>query len=58
MNLATLLVHRRNRSLRPNAAAAWAQFSATSHATGVSPSAAQIDAKPTVARDGAVLHEP
>src|SRR6266702_951192 len=28
MNLATLLVHRRNRSLRPNAAAAWAQFAA------------------------------
>ncbi|MFP3648292.1 LysR substrate-binding domain-containing protein, partial [Paraburkholderia sp. SIMBA_054] len=24
--LTTLLVHRRNRSLRPNAAAAWAQF--------------------------------
>jgi hypothetical protein len=30
IKLATLLVHRRNRSLRPNAAAAWAQFSALS----------------------------
>ncbi|MFM0395723.1 LysR family transcriptional regulator [Paraburkholderia phytofirmans] len=58
MNLATLLVHRRNRSLRPNAAAAWAQFSTTSQTTDVSPSASQIHAKPTVARDGAVLHEP
>ncbi|PRX33297.1 LysR family transcriptional regulator [Paraburkholderia sp. BL18I3N2] len=58
MNLATLLVHRRNRSLRPNAAAAWAQFSTTSQTTDVSPSASQIQAKPTVARNGAVLHEP
>ncbi|MFM0643792.1 LysR family transcriptional regulator [Paraburkholderia bryophila] len=28
MNLTTWLVHRRNRSLRPNASAAWAQFAA------------------------------
>ena len=58
MNLATLLVHRRNRSLRPNAAAAWAQFSTTSQTTDVSPSASQLQTKPTVARNGAVLHEP
>ncbi|MFM0340486.1 LysR family transcriptional regulator [Paraburkholderia fungorum] len=33
MNLTTMLVHRRNRSLRPNAASAWAQFamSASAH---------------------------
>lgn len=29
MTVTTLLVHRRNRSLRPNAAAAWAQFAAS-----------------------------
>jgi DNA-binding transcriptional LysR family regulator len=58
MNLATLLVHRRNRSLRPNAAAAWAQFSATSHAGDASPSASPLPTKTTRARDGAVLHEP
>lgn len=48
MNLTTWLVHRRNRSLRPNASAAWSQFAAaagpahedaamTSHANSASP---------------------
>jgi hypothetical protein len=37
MNLKTLLVHRRNRSLRPNAAAAWAQFAAQADPLPVSP---------------------
>jgi DNA-binding transcriptional LysR family regulator len=58
MNLATLLVHRRNRSLRPNAAAAWAQFCAAAHATDAPPSPSPIHAQPAVAHDGAVLHEP
>lgn len=39
----TLLVHRRNRSLRPNAAAAWTQFAATV----TSPSATADDASPS-----------
>lgn len=62
MDLTTLLVHRRNRSLRPNAAAAWAQFfapaGATSHAADVSASASLVRTGASVARDGAVLHEP
>jgi DNA-binding transcriptional LysR family regulator len=37
VNLTTLLVHRRNRSLRPNAAAAWAQFAALADPLPVSP---------------------
>ncbi|HZZ04270.1 LysR family transcriptional regulator [Paraburkholderia sp.] len=37
MNLTTLLVHRRNRSLRPNAAAAWAQFAALADPLQINP---------------------
>ncbi|RKE39807.1 DNA-binding transcriptional LysR family regulator [Paraburkholderia sp. BL23I1N1] len=37
INLTTLLVQRRNRSLRPNAAAAWAQFAALADPLPVSP---------------------
>jgi len=63
MNLATLLVHRRNRSLRPNAAAAWAQFAALATmpfaAVEAAPSACSHGLVwPAVARSGAVLHEP
>ncbi|MET3228107.1 UNVERIFIED_ORG: DNA-binding transcriptional LysR family regulator [Burkholderia sp. 1263] len=63
MNLATLLVHRRNRSLRPNAAAAWAQFAALAAmplaAVEAAPSACSHGPmRPAVARSGAVLHEP
>ncbi len=62
MSLTTLLVHRRNRSLRPNAAAAWAQFSAPagapSDAADAQPSISAMRTGMTVARDGAVLHEP
>ncbi|SHJ89751.1 LysR family transcriptional regulator [Paraburkholderia terricola] len=63
MNLATLLVHRRNRSLRPNAAAAWAQFAALAAtplaAVEAAPSASSHGfVWPEVARSGAVLHEP
>ena len=62
MNLTTLLVHRRNRSLRPNAAAAWAQLFAptgtTSHAADLTPSASPVRTGPSVTRDGGVLHEP
>ncbi|MDR6407100.1 LysR family transcriptional regulator [Paraburkholderia terricola] len=63
MNLATLLVHRRNRSLRPNAAAAWAQFAALAAtplaAVEAAPSASSHGLVwPAVARSGAVLHEP
>jgi len=63
MNLATLLVHRRNRSLRPNAAAAWAQFAALATmplaAVEAAPSASSHGfVWPEVARSGAVLHEP
>jgi DNA-binding transcriptional LysR family regulator len=39
VNLTTLLVHRRNRSLRPNAAAAWAQFSTLTDPLLLSPCA-------------------
>ncbi|MEA3130773.1 MAG: hypothetical protein QOF46_2568 [Paraburkholderia sp.] len=64
MNLTTLLVHRRNRSLRPNAAAAWAQLA--SLAVTPSPSAAAGTASfpshtftsQAAAPGGAVLHEP
>jgi DNA-binding transcriptional LysR family regulator len=56
----TLLVHRRNRSLRPNAAAAWAQFAASA---GVRPPATTTSASqtfnwPEPAPARAVLHEP
>ncbi|MEA3085320.1 MAG: hypothetical protein QOC89_3017 [Paraburkholderia sp.] len=64
MNLTTLLVHRRNRSLRPNAAAAWAQLA--SLAVTPSPSAAAGTASfpshtftsQAAAPGGTVLHEP
>jgi DNA-binding transcriptional LysR family regulator len=62
MHLTTLLVHRRNRSLRPNAAAAWTQFAAPagvpSNATGAAPTASQAFTRPTDTRGRAVLHEP
>ena len=58
MNLATLLVQRRNRSLRPNAAAAWAQFAApASAAPSATNTATNTPASPVAAHDGAVLHE-
>lgn len=47
----TLLVHRRNRSLRPNAAAAWAQFAANS---GTSQTFSLSASTP----EHTVLHEP
>jgi DNA-binding transcriptional LysR family regulator len=54
VNLTTLLVQRRNRSLRPNAAAAWAQFAAPE---GGAPAAFNIHAQPVAAGDSASLHE-
>jgi DNA-binding transcriptional LysR family regulator len=60
--VATLLVQRRNRSLRPNAAAAWAQVaasvSASAHVAGVASSASQSVGRPPVAQRRTVLHEP
>jgi DNA-binding transcriptional LysR family regulator len=64
MNLTTLLVHRRNRSLRPNAAAAWAQLASLAGAPA--PSAAGGTASfpslgftsQAAAPGGAILHEP
>ncbi|CAB3672854.1 LysR family transcriptional regulator [Paraburkholderia rhynchosiae] len=69
MTLTTLLVHRRNRSLRPNAAAAWAQFAAHAHAQSkdadsdaadetTANAASQDPSWPAAARSGAALHEP
>ncbi|MFP3566310.1 LysR family transcriptional regulator [Paraburkholderia sp. SIMBA_030] len=62
MNLTTMLVHRRNRSLRPNAAAAWAQFAipagTASNAAGAAPSATHEFAWAAASPGGAVLHEP
>lgn len=61
MTVATLLVHRRNRSLRPNAAAAWAQFAAptseSADALDAAASAAQSLTCPAVAQSRTVLHE-
>ncbi len=64
MNMTTLLVHRRNRSLRPNAAAAWAQLASLAGAPA--PSAAGGTASfpslgftsQAAAPGGAILHEP
>jgi DNA-binding transcriptional LysR family regulator len=63
--LTTVLAHRRNRSLRPNAAAAWAQFAATASApshTGDCASTARPVAQafnwPPVTQSGSLLHEP
>jgi DNA-binding transcriptional LysR family regulator len=64
MTVATLLVHRRNRSLRPNAAAAWAQFAASASASAPALAAdAASSASPSVTRPAlaprrTVLHEP
>ncbi|RDJ99502.1 LysR family transcriptional regulator [Paraburkholderia lacunae] len=62
MNLSTLLVQRRNRSLRPNAAAAWAQFAmpagAPSSAAGAAPSAMHGFARAVASAGSTVLHEP
>ncbi|WP_233836156.1 LysR family transcriptional regulator [Paraburkholderia sp. ZP32-5] len=63
--LTTVLAHRRNRSLRPNAAAAWAQFTAAVHAPvhsgacgdNASPLAPTF-AWPPVTQGGSLLHEP
>jgi hypothetical protein len=47
MTLTTLLVHRRNRSLRPNAAAAWTQFAGhTGVASGDKTAGADPEASP------------
>jgi hypothetical protein len=63
MNLTTLLVHRRNRSLRPNAAAAWALLASLGGAPA--PSAGDTASLPShgltsqaAAPGGAILHEP
>ncbi|QQC67101.1 LysR family transcriptional regulator [Paraburkholderia ginsengisoli] len=61
MRVATLLVQRRNRSLRPNAAAAWAQFAASASASpqmGVASSASPSVTRPAAAQRRTVLHEP
>ncbi|HEY4298354.1 MAG TPA: LysR substrate-binding domain-containing protein, partial [Paraburkholderia sp.] len=58
MSVTTLLVHRRNRSLRPNAAAAWAQFAAPAHHAGAQAPAAQSVTRAALARCRTVLHEP
>ena len=62
-SIATQLVRRRNRSLRPNAAAVWDQFSAlaansSSLPTNVEPSASATIRRPAIARGRTVLHEP
>ncbi|MFM0097317.1 LysR family transcriptional regulator [Paraburkholderia nemoris] len=51
INLTTLLVHRRNRSLRPNAAAAWAQFAALAGVASPAASAAPADPLPVSPRN-------
>ncbi|WP_025602489.1 LysR family transcriptional regulator [Burkholderia sp. WSM2230] len=52
VTLTTLLVHRRNRSLRPNAAAAWAQFAEHAGASSGSASAdVSLAASPKPAAD-------
>lgn len=60
MTVTTLLVHRRNRSLRPNAAAAWAQFVASAcDSSPVTPSrASRPFSWETETSDRTVLHEP
>jgi DNA-binding transcriptional LysR family regulator len=62
MRVATLLVQRRNRSLRPNAAAVWAQFGASAnasvHAGGKASIASLSVTGSTLAQRRAVLHEP
>ncbi|MGE8487273.1 MAG: LysR family transcriptional regulator [Paraburkholderia nemoris] len=51
INLTTLLVHRRNRSLRPNAAAAWAQFAALAGVASPAAGAAPADPLPVSPRN-------
>ncbi|MFM0620118.1 LysR family transcriptional regulator [Paraburkholderia nemoris] len=51
INLTTLLVHRRNRSLRPNAAAAWAQFAALADVASPAAGAAPADPLPVSPRN-------
>lgn len=60
VTVSTLLVQRRNRSLRPNAAAAWAQFSGSDCASlsTTQPSASQTFNWPAITPGCAVLNEP
>lgn len=68
INLTTLLVRRRHRSLRPNASAAWNKFAACAEAlSGDADADANADTAPspshdfshtTIVRGGAVVHEP
>jgi DNA-binding transcriptional LysR family regulator len=58
ISVTTLLVHRRNRSLRPNAAAAWTQFAAPAHHAGAQAPAAQSVTRAALAPCRTVLHEP
>ncbi|WP_144148418.1 LysR family transcriptional regulator [Paraburkholderia sp. BCC1884] len=62
IHLTTLLVHRRHRSLRPNASAAWAKFAASAEAlsdeAGAPRSASHEVPRTAAARGGAVLHQP
>ncbi|CAB3789202.1 LysR family transcriptional regulator [Paraburkholderia fynbosensis] len=62
VSVTTFLVHRRNRSLRPNAAAAWTRFAALesidAHGGAASSSASQAVTGPVAAPRRAVLHEP
>jgi DNA-binding transcriptional LysR family regulator len=58
----TLLVQRRNRSLRPNAAAVWAQFAAAAVTSALvldaAPSASNPCSRPEAARGRTVMQEP
>ncbi|MFM0727291.1 LysR family transcriptional regulator [Paraburkholderia strydomiana] len=61
VTVTTFLVHRRNRSLRPNAAAAWTQFAAPESIDahgGATSSPSQAITGPAFAPRGALLHEP
>jgi DNA-binding transcriptional LysR family regulator len=62
VSVTTLLVHRRNRSLRPNAAAAWTQFAAPDSsnacADGATSSVSQALTRAVLAQRRTVLHEP
>ncbi|WGS53985.1 LysR family transcriptional regulator [Paraburkholderia sp. D15] len=54
MKLTTLLVHRRKRSLRPNAAEVWAQFAASAPASASAP----VSASPDQSRASSSTHAP
>lgn len=58
--MTTLLVQRRNRSLRPNAAAAWAQFAASAGApmSATTPPVSPASNRPVAKPARTVLHEP